>query len=249
MAKKYKRYYEIPVRSCDEDCPGRGEKYLKITLFHKYRKLRSHAVKHLANREERRWSTKLKADAATIDRCITDLQNINCPYFTAKLPGPPCNECLMFNKCNSFVVKLENEYLRIIQKAIKDGCSRPRYACFIAKMEKGDVYVFCTMPDQPVITKSALLDEVDAVYNLMTAYSARASVSFSEMLKKQRDKIINESTKNSIKWCNAIAWGFTPLRRTGAEANRKERQTKSRKFSKTGKGNWRKFLQEMDYKS
>lgn len=85
MTKKYKRYHEIPLQKCNADCPGKGEELLKITLFHQYAKLRSHAVKHLANRGEPCWTEKLNADAGIIDQSIADLQNIACPCFTAKL--------------------------------------------------------------------------------------------------------------------------------------------------------------------
>lgn len=226
MAKKYKRFHEIPMQKCNGECPGKGEEVLKITLFHQYAKLRSHAVKHLANKKEPYWTEKLEADTEIIDRSIADLQNIACPYFTAILPEPPCKGCALSQKCNVCTAKLENEYLRIIRNVLEEGCAKPRYSCFHSK--KMNNSLFLTMPDKPVITKSALLDNDDAVYNLMTVYTANAGITFSEMLKKQREKIANEAKTNSIHWCNPVQWGFVPFQP-----------------SKTVKGDWREALKKM----
>ncbi|MEZ4528813.1 MAG: hypothetical protein R2941_23120 [Desulfobacterales bacterium] len=236
MAKKYKRYYEIPVQKCNGECPGKGEDVLKITLFNKYDNLRSHAVKHLASRSEPLWIEKLDADAGIINRSIIELQNIACQYFTAKLLKPQCNKkCPSFNRCTSCVTKLANEYLRIIRKVLEDGCAKPRYACFYSNRYadgENSPRIFCTMADQPVVIKSALLDENSSVYNLTTAYTANAWISFSEMLKKQREKIANEAKANSIHWCNPSQWGFIPFQP-----------------SKTVPRDWREVLKEMGEQS
>ncbi len=247
MAKKYKRYHEIPLQKCNADCPGKGEEVLKITLFDQYANLRSHAVKHLASSREPLWIEKLNADAGIIDRSIKDLQNIACRYFSAKLLKPPCKGCPLSQKCNVCVAKLENEYLRIIRNVLEEGCTKPRYACFYSNREGR--YAFWTIPDKPVVVMSSLLDKDAAVYNLTTAYTANAGISFSEMLKKQGEKIRNESPGKRIHWCKSDHWIPAPFhgpRVTVAKPKKAEKESlMTCKYSIQSKEDWREALKKM----
>lgn len=248
MAKQYKRYHEIPVQQCSAKCPGKGENFLKIVLFEDDAKLRSHAVKHLTNKNEPDWIKELNADKNIIAFCTMKLNSIGCFYFSIKTENPPCQGCPLSEKCGFCAAKLENEYLRIIRTVLEEGCSKPSYACFHSK--KDGKYAFRTIPDKPLVAMSSLVDKKDAVYNLSTAYAANAGITFSEMLKKQGEKIRNESPQKPIHWCKTDHWTPAPFhgpRVTAAKPKKPEIRTdmKTPKFSIQSKEDWRESLKKM----
>ncbi|MBI9074701.1 MAG: hypothetical protein JEZ02_04745 [Desulfatibacillum sp.] len=254
MWQDHPRYYEIGLEagsgatSLHEDGP------LKIVLFRRAAKLRSHAVKHLTNlsQYENTWKRMGCVDMSLIRRCISDLETAGCPYFQFNPENPPCDDgragCRLFERCPSSVKELEKAYCQTLVQCLSEGGHVPRYAYYFCDNEQA--HMFCIMPDAPLVLKASLLPD-EEIYNLMTCYGSEG-MSFTEMRDIQVEKIRNEARTKNTDMCSLAGWGLEEARACQARQHTEGRNEKGRKsrrpqkYHKRGGGDWRKYLNKYD---
>ncbi len=254
MWQDHARYYEIGLKSDPQAPTHRQEGPLKIVLFRRAAKLRSHAVKHLTNLSQFQgtWKRMASLDITLIRNCITDLEEAGCPYFQFSPENPPCDDgragCHLFERCPRSIRDLEKAYLQALVECLSEGGEVPRYAYYFS--DNDQAHIFCLMPDAPLVLKASLLPG-DDIFNLMTCYGGEG-INFTEMRDLQVDKIRNEARSKNTDLCSLTGWGLEDVSRTQAKNNRQPRKGKRsqsgrpKKFHKKGGGDWRKYLDEYD---
>ncbi len=251
MTMDHERYREIELHG--EGPAGtrpRGDS-LKVVLFRKPEKLRSHAVKHFTNLTETDTSWKAMGGDfhAMVTRAIHELQDLGCPYFSQGTATPPCQgaaaRCRLFHPCGRIVGEMEKKYLELVEGFLSESGRAPRYAYFHSDSENAEI--FCAMPDRPVVVKAVRWK--DEVFNLSTCYSG-AGVSFTEMRDIQLDKIRNEARSRNTQLCSDRAWGVdTAAEEPGGEPDRPDSKKPGRPEKKPFRGgghSWRRYLEDMD---
>ncbi|MBW1989392.1 MAG: hypothetical protein JRI97_07585, partial [Deltaproteobacteria bacterium] len=138
MSDGHERYRRIDLFGAGPAGAAERGNTLKVILFRKEEKLRSHAVKHFTNLAESDTTFKVlsREDQARVTRAIGDLQDLGCPYFTQGLATPPCEgvekRCPMFLACGRILRGLENTYLELVEDFLRQSGAAPRYAYFFS---------------------------------------------------------------------------------------------------------------------
>ena len=257
MTTSHPRYREIPL--ADPSGEDKDKSRLKIILFKRDEKLRSHALKHFANLAESGAvrDGNVELDQSLVVKCIAGLKELGCPYYVLGTQFPLCErgrgQCRLFNPCSKIVEKLENAYLEVVARFIRDGGEVPRYAYFFSDREGNQV--FCTMPDRPVVLKAFAL--ADGTYNLVTCYSG-PDISFQELRDLEIEKMRNEARSRNISLYSDEEWGFETLGNTlGREDSRKMEEQEwdesgktarkhKQRYYRSGAGSWRRYLDDCD---
>ena len=254
MWQEHARYYEINLDGASEAMDQQSQGPLKIVLFRRAAKLRSHAVKHLTNlsQYETTWKRMGSVDMELVRRCISDLEKAGCPYFLFHPENPPCDDgregCRLFDRCPRSVRDLEAAYCNALVQCLMEGGSVPRYAYYYCDNEQA--HMFCLMPEAPLVLKASLLPD-EEIYNLMTCYGSEG-ISFTEMRDIQVEKIRNEARAKNTDLCSLSGWGLEEARTFQAREHAKGRKQKGRKsrqekkFHKRGGGDWKKYLDDYD---
>ncbi len=256
MDQNHPRYREFSLAGL----PGHADQgKLKIILFKRDEKLRSHALKHFANLAESEPSSLAMggADLAMVIDCIARLKKLECPYYVLGTQFPPCErgrgQCRHFYPCGEITSDLEDAYLNVVAELIEKGGEVPRYAYFFSDRESNDI--FCTMPDRPVVIKAFKLP--DGVFNLVTCYSG-PDIPFMELRDLEVEKMRNEARSRNISLYSSFKWGFdseeeVPEQEMEQDAHdreelesRQKTRKRQRRYSRGGGGNWRKYLEEFD---
>ncbi|ACL05498.1 hypothetical protein [Desulfatibacillum aliphaticivorans] len=254
MWRDHARFFEIDLEETQDAPRVRDHGPLRIVLFRRAAKLRSHAVKHLTNltQYETTWKRISGVDIELIRRCIADLEKAGCPFFKFSPENPPCDDgregCRLFDRCPASVKQLEQAYCNALVQCLMEGGQVPRYAYYYCDNEQA--HMFCLMPDAPLVLKASLLPEETETYNLMTCYGSEG-VSFTEMRDIQVEKIRNEARAKNTDLCSLAGWGLEQARSDqarehakGRESAKKKRRLKKR--HKRGGGNWKQYLNEYE---
>ncbi|MFP4474336.1 MAG: hypothetical protein ACLFOY_02185 [Desulfatibacillaceae bacterium] len=243
----HERFREIPLAQAVPDRSSGSRDCLRIVLFWKDEKLRSHAVKHVTNfSETANAGAQTSLNESEITICVSRLQELGCPYFVEHAFEPPCEgpagRCGLYESCTPHVRDLEQAYLDMVSDALREGGAAPRYAMFYSDWDENDM--FCLMPDRPMVVKAAMLEGGD--YNLMTCY-ADAGLSFSEMRNMQLEKIRNEARRRNLNLCSREGWGVVSEDQD-ARASRDDngKMKKRLKPYKRESGGWRRYLDGLE---
>ena len=228
--KNHPRYREIQIGNIGGDSSDQSSLTLGIILFIDSKKLRSHAVKHLTDEKEfaKTWSQIEYVDKELILRSRALLEKIECPHYALGIESPKCHGCPKYNLCTEFISDLENEYINLTWKVIKEGSDIPRYAGYSSRKKNNAVFVL--MPNRPVVVYASLLE--DNSFNLMTCYSD-ARRNYIEMRDYLAEKVRRRARKNSIMWCEESTWGIGEIFPS---------ENIKRPFCRGGSTSWRQYL-------
>ena len=247
LNREHSRYREILLNnSIGPDCTKAGDNALKIVLFHRDEKLRSHAVKHFTNTSEMEeiWKKVFSLNISVVLKSISDLQDIGCPYFSRGFSSPPCIKkggikCSLFEKCSEFTSDIENEYLCAIDKILKEGVNIPRYAFFSSTYTDPHDRL-CLIPNTKIVLKASLLK--NNIYNLSTCYG-KTGIKYKEMLYRETKKITDEAFSKNISWYSEKNWGLT------SSSDKKHKKRKNRvknPYKRCSGGGWQQYLDSYD---
>ena len=225
------RSYSIVSPCRNSGCPHNGPD-LKIILYIKDKKLRSHAIKHFTDTNEfpawNKLSNISRQNARQIVTYCNYIKTIGCPYLRTSYDksDPPCERCTLYKQCSKYANFIEDKYIKIIEAAITQGIAIPRYACYILA---NNLQYFVVIPDTNVAVK-ACYDNTRQAYNLTTCY-CNPYKQWPDFLNSQEKNIKKQADRTkTVIWCTTEKWQIG----AGVPATRPR--------YKPGSGKRRKFL-------
>lgn len=240
MNVQHSRFKRISVKTCHNNSFDQETSALKIILFKSKYKLRSHAIKHFTNTLEFEtiWKNYLPKNIGSLAKYITDLENIECPFFKSIYDTPPCHKCRIFKHCTPYASGIENTYLAGIEDVIIEDGNLPRYTIFFSKKFKNET--FSGLSNNRVILKASIIEK--DIFNLTTCY-VKIGKPLVEIMSNEVAKILAEADNQSIKWCNKSKWGI------GISIDDQKKNIKkspNSPYRRGSGGNWKQYLDETE---
>lgn len=244
------RYFDV----CFDAPPSAArEERLKVIMFNKNERLRSHAVKHLMNATERDdWEAILGFSISELVlKSHSMLKDLGCPFFTLETYTPPCERgksmCRTYEKCEVMIEKLETIYLEAVEKVIDFAAKRPRHARY---RNKDDHFINVMLADIPLVAKLTRLESEDTC-NVMTCYRPVQGgfATPKEAREQVRRRILHEK-KGQVDWATPQTWGLAESDDEGfseeKQKKRKKPKTERIPYRAGGASNWRRYLENME---
>jgi len=204
---RYKTYrIESPCRN--SSCPENGPD-LKIIFFINDEKLRSHAIKHLADTNEidifKKLSNDVKSSHNVIIKYSDSIKDIGCPYYTqSTYSDPPCLSCKIYNQCSQYAKSIEDIYIKAIDATLLQGIAIPRYACY--HNSEYNLKYFATVARTKAVVHAYYANDYKA-YNMLTCYCGLSNNKLGDFLNFQQTRIHQQAMgRGSVIWCKPDNW-------------------------------------------
>jgi hypothetical protein len=227
---------------------GQNSRTLRVIIFSKNSKLRSHAVSHIMDSSEKKdWEKILgHSIAPIINECHRALLDIGCPFAKLGTRRAPCSEgvgfCSLFNQCSEIVSKIESAYVQAIARVIESSVRMPRFATFYDKQEDHHCWM---IPEVPLVAKMAWLDQKNC-FNVMTCYRPQGTYCKASEAVDLTKREISAEKSGVVHWCTRETWALAETldEPVPVDSESKLRCKKKRHFAGNLKGNWRKWVDE-----
>jgi hypothetical protein len=235
MCQNHPRFREYALDQCS--APEFRNEPLRLVLFKKEEKLRSHAVKHVTN------SYQNFGDQSKIQETIQKLEALGCPFFSEFRPdSPTCGSCRLFAPCGEIVPEIVDIYLNAVESTIEEARTLPRYVLFNS-MDSNNRHIRF-LSDQRFVAMAQKMSNTSE-FNLFTCYQ-KSNFQLSQLIPHLRRKISEEfgNPAENI-WCDHGNWN--PPEPSAADKPGKKRKKKKKPYKKKGGGgNFRHYLDDFD---
>lgn len=219
------RFFQISCRPGHSAHIGNPGKFT-VQLFFDRKKLRSHALRHLADQYElSNWKMAADFELEKVNTYTDAIKKIGCPFFTSlNLENPPCMGCRKYKDCTVHATVFEEIYQQCILEIIRQGLETPRNVGFENKEKQTDDYWAAS--SFQIVVKMQLKEDH---YIVTTSFHPQAGSkrTFFEHLDQLTRNVNKKAARNTINWCTEETWNIS-----GHQGRPEKYRKKSRKKSK-----------------